>query len=102
MDEIMEVAKYIRQEMRTADQYAYEALKHREQYPELAQKYYRAAQEHVELADELHDGVSRMVDDAKRHDRKDAPELRSLLEYEHGIMMDDRECVMRKIDMYKG
>ena len=29
--------------------YAYEANKHKEQYPEMAQHYYRAAQEHLAL-----------------------------------------------------
>ena len=35
MREIMEVAKYIRKEMRMADEFAYEANKHREQYPDM-------------------------------------------------------------------
>lgn len=36
MTEIAEVAKYIRKELKYAEQYAYEAAKHKEQYPELA------------------------------------------------------------------
>lgn len=101
MTEIIEVAKYIRKELKAAEQYAYEACKHKDQYPELAQKYYRAAQEHMTLADELHSGASRMIDEAKRRDADEAEDLHMLWTYEHDMMLDDKECIQRKLEMYK-
>lgn len=72
MTEMVEIAKYIRKELKAAEQYAYEACKHKEQYPELAQKYYRASQEHLALADELYAGASRLIEDAKRSNHEGA------------------------------
>ena len=66
MREIMEVAKFIRKEVARADMYAYEAVKHKEQYPDLAQHYYKAAQDHLAIADSLHTGAVRMIDMTKR------------------------------------
>lgn len=101
MMEIAEIAKYIRKEMKVADTYAYEAYKHRDQYPELAQKYYKAAVEHMEIADDLHAGAVRMIDDYKRSGHESPEIMRAVWSHEHDMMMDDRECVQRKLDMYK-
>ena len=101
MMEIAEVAKYIRKELKAADQYAYEACKHKEQYPDLAQKYYRAAQEHLALAEDLHSGAARLIDEAKRtgHDANDT--MRAVWAYEHDMMIEDKDCILRKLEMYK-
>lgn len=101
MREIMEVAKFIRKELKHADEYAYEANKHKEQYPEMAQHYYRAAQEHLALADVLHAGAVRLIDMAKREGVEATAEMRKMWEFEHEMMIDEKDCIQRKLNMYK-
>ena len=101
MTEMMELAKYIRKELSTADMYAYEAVKHKTQFPELAHHYSRVAQEHVSIADQLHQGGQRLVDDAKRSGHSDAERMRSVWAFETEMAMDQRECIQRKMEMFK-
>ena len=101
MTEIAEVAKYIRKELKYAEQYAYEAAKHKEQYPELAQRYYRAAMEHMALADDLHAGAVRLIDTEKARDADDKDTMQRIWGYEHEMLIDEKECIQRKLDMYK-
>lgn len=102
MKEIMEVAKYIRKELKMADEFAYEANKHREQYPEMAQHYYRVAQEHLTMTDELHNGAVRLIEQARRNGVAASDEMLRMWGFEHEMMLDEKECVMRKLEMYKG
>lgn len=101
MREIMEVAKYIRKEMKMADEFAYEANKHKEQYPDMAQHYFRAANEHIAIADNLHQGALRLIDIAKRTEPAPSHEMIRMWGFEHEMMLDEKECVMRKLDMFK-
>ena len=101
MKEIMEVAKYIRKEMKMADEYAYEANKHKEQYPEMAQHYYKAANDHLEVADELHQGALRLIDTAKRHEPAPSHEMIRMWGFEHDLMLEEKDCVMRKLAMFR-
>lgn len=102
MKEIMEVAKYIRKELRMADEYAYEANKHKEQYPEMAQHYARAAQEHLDVSDELHQGALRLIDHERRTGGEPPAEMLRMWGFEHEMMIEEKDCVMRKLNMYKG
>lgn len=102
MKEIMEVAKYIRKELKMADEFAYEANKHKEQYPEMAQHYYRVAHEHLTMTDELHNGAVRLIDHARRSGMTASDEMLRMWEFEHEMMLDEKECVMRKLEMFKG
>ena len=101
MNELMELAKYIRKELSSADMYAYEAVKHKTQFPELAHHYSRVSQEHVSIADQLHQGGQRLVDDAKRSVHADAEHMRSIWAFETEMAMEQRECIQRKMDMFK-
>ena len=101
MREIMEVAKYIRKELKFADEYAYEANKHRDQYPDMSQHYYRADQEHLSTADTLHAGAVRLIDNAKRTGADPTDEMKKMWNFEHQMMIDEKDCILRKLDMYK-
>lgn len=100
--EIYEICRDVRHELKKADMYAYEAAKHKVEYPDLAQRYYRAATTHMETADELMLGAERMVDEAKRRNMPGVEHEHEKLAWEREMMMDDKECIMRKLDMYKG
>lgn len=101
MHEMMEIVKYIRKELEAASMYAYEALKHKTQYPELAHHYSRVAQEHMSNADMLHQGGTRMIDEARRTNHEDAEHMRSLWTFETEMAMEMRECVQHRLDMFK-
>lgn len=101
MKEIMEVAKYIRRELKFADEYAYEANKHKEQYPEMAQHYYRVAQEHLNMVDELHNGALRLIDHARKDGEEPSEMMLRMWGFEHEMMLDEKECIMRRLAMYK-
>lgn len=101
MKEIMEVAKYIRKEVDRADMYAYEANKHKEQYPDMAQHYYKAAQEHLSIADDLHNGAVRLIESTRRSGAQPSEEMMKMWAFEHEMLIDSKDCVLRKLDMYK-
>lgn len=102
MREIMEVAKYIRKELKMADEFAYEANKHKEQFPDMANHYYRVATEHLNMCDMLHQGAVRLIDTAKRTEPAPPHEMLKMWEFEHEMMLDEKDCIMRKLNMYKG
>lgn len=101
MREIMEVSKYIRKELKHADEYAYEANKHKEQYPEMSRHYLQAAQEHLATAETLHAGAVRLIDMAKRSGMDPSDEMRKMWNFEHEMMLDEKDCILRKLEMYK-
>ena len=101
MREIMEVARYIRKELKMADEYAYEAVKHREQFPDMAQHYYKVSMDHLTAADDLHVGAVRMIDMAKRGGAEPSDVMKRVWEHEHEMMIDEKDCVMRKLNMFK-
>ena len=101
MTEIMEVAKYIRKEIQRADDYAYEANKHKMEFPEMAQHYYKAAQEHLTISDTLHAGALKLIENAKRSGAIPSDAMKRVWEFEHEMMMDEKAIVLRKLDMFK-
>lgn len=101
MKEIMEVAKFIRKETDRADMYAYEAVKHKTEFPDMAQHYYNAAQAHLNIADDLHTGAARMIEMARRNGDAPTAVMLKVWEHEHEMMIDDRESVLRKMSMFK-
>lgn len=102
MREIMELAKRIRKELDRADMYAYEANKHKEQWPDLAQHYYKAANEHIAIADDLHVAAVRLIENTKRSGVEPPAAMLKTWEFEHEMMIDDKNEILRKLAMYKG
>lgn len=101
MTEIMEAAKFIRKEVSRADMYAYEAVKHQEQYPDLAQHYYKAAKEHLAIADDLHAGVVRMIENVKRSGVQPPDLMLRMWNYEHEMQIEEKDAVLRKLSMFR-
>lgn len=101
MREIMEVAKFIRKEVACADMYAYEAVKHKEQYPDLSQHYYKAANEHLAIADDLHAGATRLIESAKRNGEQPSEMMMKMWGFEHEMQIEEKDAVLRKLAMYR-
>ena len=102
MREIMEVSKYIRKELKRAEEYAYEANKHKHEYPDMAAQYYRAAHEHLEIVDDLHLGVIKLIEAAKRGGAVPTEAMRKMWDFEHDMLIEEKADIVRLLDMYKG
>lgn len=102
MHELMEIARYMRDELETADMYAYEANKHKSELPDMAHHYYKAALEHMVCADTLREGASRMIDEHRRNGHADHEHMATIWAFETEMAMHRRECIQKKLDMYKG
>ena len=102
MREIMEVSKYIRKELKRAEEYAYEANKHKHEFPEMASQYYRAAHEHLDIVDELHAGAAKLIENAKRGGAVPTEAMRKMWDYEHEMLIESKADIVRLLDMYKG
>lgn len=92
MMELKEVLMDIRQEMRGAEKYAKEAVKHKEEFPELADTYHRISTDKATHANMLTKHAKSMAE--KNH----MGDLWSLEEY---MIKHDMDEVMKCIDKYK-
>lgn len=101
MREIMEVSKYIRKELKRAGEYAHEANKHKTEYPELANQYYRAANEHLTIVDDLHGGAVKLIEASKRSGAMPTEAMKRMWELEHEMLIEEKAEIMRMLDMYK-
>lgn len=101
MREIMELAKFIRKEVNRADMYAYEAVKHKDQFPELSGHYYKAANEHLAIADDLHAGAVRLIEATRRSGAQPTEAMLKMWEYEHEMQIEEKDAVLRKLSMYR-
>lgn len=102
MHELMEIARFLRKEMDMAESYAYEAAKHKAEMPELAHHYYKGALEHLVIADMIREGGHRMVDEHRRMEHEDHAKMHDVWAFECEMAAMQRECVQRKLEMYKG
>lgn len=93
MMEMKEVLMDIRRELRSADMYAKEAVKHKHEYPELADTYHRISADKATHAQMLTKCAKMM---AEKHKMTD------LWEVESYIIDHDMAEVMRCIEKYKG
>lgn len=101
MKEIMEVSKYIRKELKRAGEYAHEANKHKYEYPDMANQYYRAANEHLTIVDDLHNGAIKLIESAKRGGATPTEAMRGMWEFEHSMLIEEKAEIMRMLEMYK-
>lgn len=102
MHELMEVSRYMRDELETAAKYADEANKHKDGLPEMAHHYYKASLEHMVCADTLREGAARMLDEHRRAGHADHDKMATIWAFEVEMLMNRRECIQRRLDMYKG
>lgn len=92
MHEMKEMIKYIRCEMRDAEKYAREAIKHRADHPELAPVYTRIANGKLENANMLYAAGKDLIE---KHG--DAGE-KMLWQLEHELADDDMMYVKRLLE----
>ena len=57
--------------------------------------------EHMALADDLHAGAVRLIDTAKAREADEKDTMQRIWGYEHEMLIDEKECIQRKLDMYK-
>ena len=102
MREIKELVGDIKHELKGAEKYAREAVKHKTEYPALAAVYYRMACEKLDHVDMLHKEAVTMIDRAERAG-KDVPRgMRDIWAWYHDMMIEDASDIRHTLDMYKG
>lgn len=101
MKEIKELVSFIRAGIAEADRYASEALKHKEQYPSLAQTYNRIARERMENVNDLHKESAELIEKARKHGEDAPAAMEAIWSFEHQMMVDDAAQVRIKLEMYK-
>lgn len=101
MREIKDLACDIKHELKQADKYARESVKHKEQHPELAQDYYRLASDGLEHVDKLHKDAVAMIDKAQRSGVEIPKSMTEIWNWYHDLMIEDQAEVRRLLDMYK-
>lgn len=93
MMELKEVLMDIRKELRSADKYAHEAVKHKHEYPELSDLYHRIATDKLVHADMLGKQAEIMAD--KNH-------MGELWDIEEYMIKHDTDEVKRCMEKYRG
>jgi hypothetical protein len=102
MKEFKEVLAFVAEEMESAEEYAGEAAKHREQYPELAALYFRCAVDCDTHAEILCKHAWTMVEACEQRHSEHALWMRHVWEYAREMRMKRAEHVKHLLDMYKG
>ena len=91
MTEFAEILTDIRKELRCADKYAKEAVKHRAEYPALADVYHRIASDKVAHADMLH---------KQAHDYAKAHHMDGVWDIEDILIMDDMHEARKTLSLW--
>lgn len=102
MKEFKEVLAFVDEAMESAEEYANEAVKHREQYPELASLYYRCAVDCHTHAELLGKQAWSMVETCEQKHSEHAQWMRHVWEYAREMRMKREERVKHLLEMYKG
>lgn len=102
MKEIKELVCDIKHELKSAEKYAHEAVKHKAEYPALAAVYYRMASEKLDHVDMLHKEAVAMIDRAERSGKEVPKGMRDIWSWYHDMMIEDATDIRRTLDMYKG
>lgn len=102
MKEFKEVLSYADEALECAEEYANEAAKHKEQYPDLAALYYRCAADCHTHAEQLSTHAWRMVEECEKKNPEHASWMRHVWEYAREMRMKRIERVKHMMEMYKG
>ena len=92
MMELKELFMYVRKELRCADKYAGEAVKHKQEYPALADAYHRIATDKVAHADMLHKQAHEL---AMKHHAEDVWDV------EDYMVRDDMAHVRKCLEAFR-
>lgn len=101
MKELKEIATGIWRELRGANCYVHEAVKHRDGHPELASVYARIASDKVSHVEMLNKQAIALVESCKRNNNPDAEGYHQAWLWEHERMVDEIADIRRLMDMYK-
>ena len=99
MEVIRKLSEKIDDELEDAQKYIKCAYKNREEYPQLAELYYKLSLEEMNHANLLHDAVVRIINDYKK-DHEVPPAMQTLYEYLHNRHIAWANKIKAKQDSY--
>ena len=101
MKEIREIAGFIRDELESAEDFAWEATKHKAELPELASVYQRMATAKMEHAEVLYKHGTALLEEMKRRNDPETHKCTAVWEFAHEGMLKEMADVKHMLDVYK-
>lgn len=101
MQELKEIICDIGGMLESAECYAKEAVKHKEQFPALAATYARLAQDGLSHVDMLHRHAVEMIESKERSGAEAPASMRAVWDWEHNKQIEEAANIRRLLDMYK-
>lgn len=96
------LSDYIREELHDAEKYVKAALKHKEEYPEIADTFYVLANEEINHMQILHNLVTAMIQKYRKENGEPPSEMLAVYNYIHEKLIDEEKDVKILQGMYKG
>lgn len=101
MKELKEIIADIQEMLDCAEMYAREAVKHKNQYPDLASTYARIAQDDLAHVDMLHKHAVNMIEEKQKNGTEAPAAMKAIWDFEHDREIDKAADVKRLLDMYR-
>ena len=98
---IQKLSEMIEEELNDAEKYARCALKQKEQYPKLADLFFRLSNEEMNHMSLLHDAVTEIIDEYRREHGEPPKEMLAVYNYLHQKQIDHAVDVKAIQAMYK-
>lgn len=100
MKEIKEIAGFIRDELESAEEFAWEAAKHKAEKPEISSVYQRMATSKMENAEVLYKHGNNMLEEMKRRGDPDMHACHAIWEFAHEGMLKEMADVKHMLEVY--
>ena len=98
---IEKLSDMIEEEIDDAEKYARCALRHKEDYPELAQLFFRLSNEEMEHMASLHKAVTGVIDDYRREHGEPPEAMLAAYDYLHKKQIDHASKVRSMQAMFR-
>ena len=101
MKEIKMIVEHIREELDGAEEYAKTATKYRDSDRELADSYFKKANDELNHVNEFHAQVVRLIKAQKAAGKEVPPAMQAVWDWEHDKLGDKTIRIKSLLEMYK-
>ena len=101
MKMIKKIVDQIHDELEGAEEYIECAMKHKTDYPNIANMYYEMSLMEMSHVDKLHGAVTTLINEAKARGEEPPPTMMAIYEYEHEKIMEEATEIKVMQEMFK-